>query len=735
MIPVVLILLLALGCSHDARRENPLDPELTSAPQLVAAFDDTTGVVRLSWSPYDGKRDFAAWWVLRRQAGHVLVDTLARLSDLSVTAWTDSHAVLGTDYTYRVSAVNRGGLEQPSAPLAGRLRGLPSLQLTGVEIDSRTASATISWTPYVGPRFETYQLWRTRPGIPPVVIELADSSTPSYVDTSLQGNVHYSYRVVVLTKDGQSVGSDTLTGVIHPLVASWPLDFDPQTDFVRLYAVDDRIEALVGSPLRVSLVDMLSGAVRSTSTLFEYDKLLDQVAEQQLLIGLPVQSKPRVIPRTVAMARDEQGLRYVTVATRRKRWLQVHEADGTLRRQVHYPFAGAAVDLSMVVGPQIGLWISTSTQFDFAVVAFDSLSVHSGGDGLTHLFPLDSSTDGAEALRTDNFERAYGLGHLLLASRSQVIGSVGHLGSSFFDSTWDELRIEADVVPEQWADPSVSLGAPFREDLNLGLEVVPRLEPDLSMVRLRLDVPGDEVCLDRFDNSITEVHCVDYPSLMHARYRLGLQEDPGRISVEAPFLWMSANDDSPEWGTIVRGRDQSPALALDQIGLSVGGDGRVLGPQQSIQTMSDLQLLEIEGSRWPLAVATYPESRRVRIVELRVSRVTGATLLPSGGVLGDEGIILGGVGGNPGDLNLPLSASASLDGRVYVLDAGSSRIEVYHQDGRHITGFGGRGSDSGEFDFGDGFVATDLTGSVVVDDEGFIYVADVGNRRIQKFAP
>ena len=31
--------------------------------------------------------------------------------------------------------------------------------------------------------------------------------------------------------------------------------------------------------------------------------------------------------------------------------------------------------------------------------------------------------------------------------------------------------------------------------------------------------------------------------------------------------------------------------------------------------------------------------------------------------------------------------------------------------------------------------AIDLAGSIAVDDDGFIYVADVGNRRIQKFAP
>jgi DNA-binding beta-propeller fold protein YncE len=77
-------------------------------------------------------------------------------------------------------------------------------------------------------------------------------------------------------------------------------------------------------------------------------------------------------------------------------------------------------------------------------------------------------------------------------------------------------------------------------------------------------------------------------------------------------------------------------------------------------------------------------------------------------------------------------------GRMYVLDAGNARIVVFDRDGEYITEFGSAGSGDGQFDFGTGEIiggGLNFSGSIAVDDDGFIYVADVGNRRIQKFAP
>ena len=86
----------------------------------------------------------------------------------------------------------------------------------------------------------------------------------------------------------------------------------------------------------------------------------------------------------------------------------------------------------------------------------------------------------------------------------------------------------------------------------------------------------------------------------------------------------------------------------------------------------------------------------------------------------------------------PVSLDAGPEGRVYVLDAGNSRVLVFDAEGSYITQWGGRGAEEGSFSLGDGQKINngfDFYGSICVDDEGYIYVADVGNRRIQKFAP
>ena len=123
-------------------------------------------------------------------------------------------------------------------------------------------------------------------------------------------------------------------------------------------------------------------------------------------------------------------------------------------------------------------------------------------------------------------------------------------------------------------------------------------------------------------------------------------------------------------------------------------------------------------------------------VRFRQSFASSFSIITSLSRTNPAGVKLGsGAGQGPGEFVFPLSFDGSPDGRIYVLAAGNARIQVFDIEGNYITQWGRKGSGDGEFDFGSGGTPEGFAGSVAVDSEGFIYVADVGNRRIQKFSP
>ena len=156
------------------------------------------------------------------------------------------------------------------------------------------------------------------------------------------------------------------------------------------------------------------------------------------------------------------------------------------------------------------------------------------------------------------------------------------------------------------------------------------------------------------------------------------------------------------------------------------GTDEVLGTSVSdMRTWDDLVL----GMCLPVANAIHIGS---------LSRIRGLLQITFLEVVSSPELVLGtGVGNGNGEFISPLSfdRDPAPDGRFYVVDAGNSRIQVFDSEGGYLTQWGRHGAADDEFDFGTGSAPEDFAGSVVVDEEGFIYVADVGNKRIQKFEP
>ncbi len=83
----------------------------------------------------------------------------------------------------------------------------------------------------------------------------------------------------------------------------------------------------------------------------------------------------------------------------------------------------------------------------------------------------------------------------------------------------------------------------------------------------------------------------------------------------------------------------------------------------------------------------------------------------------------GAAGMGAGQLNAPRNVAVGGDGRIYVLDSGNHRIQMFDAQGQYLAEWGSQGDQPGQFNEPWG---------IAVDDE-FVYVADTWNHRIQKF--
>ena len=92
--------------------------------------------------------------------------------------------------------------------------------------------------------------------------------------------------------------------------------------------------------------------------------------------------------------------------------------------------------------------------------------------------------------------------------------------------------------------------------------------------------------------------------------------------------------------------------------------------------------------------------------------------------------------GGPDPFSSPYGIGIAPDGNVWVADGFNGRFQILAPDGSFIETWGAPGAGEGEFNFETLFGGTPHGyGDVAWDAAGNIYVADVGNRRVQKFGP
>lgn len=89
--------------------------------------------------------------------------------------------------------------------------------------------------------------------------------------------------------------------------------------------------------------------------------------------------------------------------------------------------------------------------------------------------------------------------------------------------------------------------------------------------------------------------------------------------------------------------------------------------------------------------------------------------------------------GGPDPLGYPYGPGIDPDGNLWVADSYKDNFQIFAPDGTFLETWGVSGSEAGQFEFRESVYSS--SADVAFDAKGNIYVSDIGNQRVQKFAP
>ncbi|MBT3345718.1 MAG: hypothetical protein HN712_00535 [Gemmatimonadetes bacterium] len=664
---------------------------------LAVHTDGLAGTAELTWTAYSGP-GFEKYQVWRRHPDTGSQDLLAEFTDVADTTSVDTSLFADVLYSYGLT-VHAAGRTLASTEIKARLSLVP-VMLSQPEFSSATASARLSWSPYVGPRFAAYRVVRRiRNGPDEIRRELTtitDQSMDSWIDSSLVGNTQYQYQVEVETTREERVVSEEQGGGFHLLVDTWPLSLETDEDVRLSLDPDGWLIALGISPDRVRLLT------------FSLDG--QQLAEQTILLAPDEVFTPTAVASAItADGGRRYGIRYA------------HEIQGAL----------LADQYQLLEANSSGQWQwqYVTLQGDDETPLPDALPGRIQVSGVHALVDRVTATglsggQSGQVLMTDEFDgdEADSAWDYLSPQASRTDGYL-HSGSTYQqlgaaeDTTWQVMHVEADVVlGTQGSRAGIRLGGVVRDYLDLSVDFESQAVTLLSRAALG-------------GGSGSFVQPMQLPAGVPVRLVLDVADGQVRARIGHPGKWLSATSNGEVYAGLAS-TTHGLIMTAGNLPYRMGEDGALEALPALEAVAGELRVWEQQGRRaseeW--MTMTLPEVHQVLVGRLGSNSATGNPLWAFTPSL-SRSLGSGNSGSDRGQFLFPLSAAPGPDGRIYVLDAGNARIQIFTQDREYITWLGG----SDTFDLRGG--ATGLRGSVVVDDQHYIYVADPANHSIRKFGP
>ena len=698
---------------------------------LGADVDPVSTSATLTWTRYAGP-DFGGYQVLRLLAGEQEFVEVESISSLDDTTFVDVDMDLGQTYLYQI-AVQVAGQSVLSNLVQQRINVTP-VQLLSLVFDPLATSrsgqdaaerAVLNWAAYSGPRFAAYQVMR-RAGegaFQPVGDEFTGLDEISYNESGLDGNTTYCYRVDVRTDRGQILmGEEEQCGGFHFFVDEWPLPLD-EDDVVRLYTfAEDRLTAVVANEKRVRLLTFANDGA-----------LLDELDLLPIIVG-----GTGLEPRSVTVDWSEEGQGLLSLVTNSFFNIVSFDEGGLLFEEprelfadvdLEAEFAEAGFDASNPAHQSVGGMITlkggrifngNNRNDDNDNAVFDNVAVTSGGvvlhaEDFTTM-PPDWSLDGAKPGRIEQ-------GVLTLFSSDNFTNNK----SSKEDSTWHNFRLDVDV--SMGGRSEIIIGSP---EQNVSFSLILDVDEQFSSMRWRFAPPDGNSSSIRSPRVEEDLHLVS-----GIPYRVSIEAIDGRVRAWirlSRVVWSESAREDANWAAMARLGDQL-MFSLEEQGRTLDLEALDLIDEEENLHAAEISELRLGIEKFGRVAGLFclPREHQVHIVR----GLAQSAIRNMWSSIGDRTQLSNSVGRDKGSFLFPISSAFGPDGQVYVLDAGNDRIQVFSVNNQYLTQWGGSGSQAGEFNFKrqSTFQPEDYVGSITVDAEGFIYVADVMNGRIQKFSP
>jgi hypothetical protein len=209
--------------STNSAGESTNSVEATAAmpPATPTGLGATPGAnqVALSWTASAGLSGATSYNV-KRSTTSGGETTLPAGANVTGTSFTDTTALSGTTYYYKVSGVNATGEGVSSTEVSATPSGVPQAP-TGLTLTTNYLSLTLNWTAALGAPTGYNVKRSTSTGGETTLPAGTNVAGTTFTDTTVTTGVQYFYTVSAVNGDGEGAGSAEVTGAATGLPAAY----------------------------------------------------------------------------------------------------------------------------------------------------------------------------------------------------------------------------------------------------------------------------------------------------------------------------------------------------------------------------------------------------------------------------------------------------------------------------------------------------------------------------------